>query len=85
MCKYWDIFRGDNDWIVVNTVPKKGVDLLDIKKSQKEVLHGIMTRMAEAIEEGNFGAVMTEDKNTHGCYLVCWVAEPYALQEETDM
>ena len=43
-----------------------------------------MTRMAEAIEEGNVGAVMTEDENTHGYYLVRWVSEPYTSQEETD-
>jgi hypothetical protein len=43
-----------------------------------------MTRMAEVIEEGNFGAVMTEDVNTHGYYLVCWESATYTVQEDTD-
>ena len=40
--------------------------------------------MAEEIEEGQYGAVITEDKDTHGYYLVAWVSGAYALQEETD-
>ncbi len=56
-------------------MPSKDVDPLDVEKSQKEVLDGIMTRMADEIEEGHYGAVMTEDKNTHGYY---------ASQEDTD-
>jgi hypothetical protein len=27
---------------------------------------------------------MTEDDNTHGYYLVCWVSETYAAKEDTD-
>jgi hypothetical protein len=84
LCKYWEIFKGENDWILVQTTPKKGIDPLDIEQSQKEVLEGIMTRMAETIKEKNYGAVMTEDDNTNGYYLVRWASEPYASQEVTD-
>ncbi len=63
-----------NDWFIVKMSPKNNVDILDSEQSQKEVLGGIMTRMAEAIEEGNFGAVMMEDDNSHGYYLVHWVS-----------
>jgi hypothetical protein len=57
---------------------------MDLEQSQKEVLLGIMARMAEDIEEGEYGAVMTEDNNTHGYYLVRWASETYAAQEDTD-
>ncbi len=57
---------------------------MDLEQSQKDVLLGIMTRMAEDIEEGEYGAVMTEDNQTHGCYLVRWASETYATQEDTD-
>jgi hypothetical protein len=40
--------------------------------------------MAETIKEQNYGAVMTEDDNTNGYYLVRWASEPYASQEVTD-
>jgi hypothetical protein len=66
-------------------ITKNDIDPLDIEQLQKEVLGGILTRMAKVIEEGNFGAVMTEDtNNTHGYYLVCWEPETYAAQEDTD-
>jgi hypothetical protein len=83
-CKYWPIFQEENDWFIVKTSPEKNVDVLDIEQSQKEVMVGIMTRMAEAIEEGNSGAVITEDDDTHGYYLICWTSKPYAAQEDTD-
>jgi hypothetical protein len=55
-----------------------------IEQSQKEVLGGIMTKMAETIKEGNYGAVITEDNNTHGYYVVHWASELFASQEDTD-
>jgi hypothetical protein len=83
-CKYWPIFKGENDWLIVKTSASNDVDPMDIEQSQKEVLGGIMTRMAEEIEDGKYGAVMTEDDNTHGYYLVRWASETYAAQEDTD-
>jgi hypothetical protein len=45
-----------------------------------------MTRMAEVIEQGNFGVVMTEDINTHGYYLVHWAsADEWAIGELTSI
>jgi hypothetical protein len=40
--------------------------------------------MAEEIEDGKYGAVMTQDNITHGYYLVRWASETYAAQEDTD-
>jgi hypothetical protein len=42
------------------------------------------TRMAEAIFEKGFGAIMTEDEQTHGYYLIQWCGLPYTLQEDSD-
>jgi hypothetical protein len=83
-CKYWGIFQGENDWFIVTTSPSNDVDPMDLEQSQKEILLGIMARMAEYIEEGEYGAVMTEDINAHGYYLVRWASETYAAQEDTD-
>jgi hypothetical protein len=51
VCKYWKFFKGQNDCFIVKTVPRKDVNPLDIEQAQKEVLGGIMTRMAEVIED----------------------------------
>jgi hypothetical protein len=40
--------------------------------------------MAERIECANYGVVITEDKATHGYYLVEWTSKSYTLQEEMD-
>ena len=40
--------------------------------------------MAEAIFENGFGAIMTEDEQDHGYYLVEWCGLPYTLQEDSD-
>jgi hypothetical protein len=84
VCKYWAIFKGENDWCIINTVPRKDADPLDIEEAQREVLGGIVTQMAEAIQEGSYGAVMTEDEDTHGYYIVRWASVPFASQEDTD-
>ena len=34
LCNYWENFKGENNWIPVQTTPKKGVKPLDIKQPQ---------------------------------------------------
>ena len=84
-CKYWPIFSGGyNGWKIVETVSRPNNDPFDISAVKQEVLSGIATRMAEAIFENGFGAIMTEDKQAHGYYLVEWCGLPYTLQEDSD-
>jgi hypothetical protein len=47
-----------------------------IEEAKREVLEGIMMRMAEIIECPMYGAVMTEDKANHGYYIVQWTSMP---------
>ena len=58
LCKYWENFKGENDWIPVQTTPPKGVNPLDIEQSKKEAQEGIMKIMEETMKEYNYGAVM---------------------------
>ena len=45
---------------------------------------GIITRMVETIKQKDYGAVMTEDNNINGYYLVRWASKPYTSQEDMD-
>ena len=51
-----------------------------------EVLGRVADRMAEAVEEGNYGAQAYDDDSgkKNGYYLVRWEGTPYTLQEDTE-
>ena len=83
-CKYWPVMEGLNDWTIVKLVETSAIDPDDVEEAKADVLEGVATRMAEEIEEGQYGAVITEDEDTHGYYLVAWASGAYTLQEETD-
>jgi hypothetical protein len=80
-----DVFKDGhlNDWKILDLVPKSGSDPDEIEQAQTMVLKSIAERYAEEIQEGNFGAFMTSNPTTDGCYLVQWNSAPYTLQSDS--
>lgn len=62
-------------------VSKKEVDHAEILEMQELVLGGI-ARMPEEVQVEVLGALMTDDEDDAGYYVVEWLSEPYTLQEE---
>ncbi len=46
-CKFWPLFEGLNDWVIVSLIPTKNADLEELQEAQAVVLEGIATMMAE--------------------------------------
>jgi hypothetical protein len=86
-CKYWSLFEGLNDWKLVKLVADGTADLIaeEICRAKSTVLHGIATSVAERIEDGLFGAFLTDDPDSDGYYVVQWTSDPYTLQESIEL
>ena len=54
----------------------------DEEKFYETILPGIEAKMNERILIRTFGAMRTDDETTQGYYLVKWITEPYAVQED---
>jgi hypothetical protein len=81
-CKRWKIFESINDWKIVTLVPRTDCDPDDVADAQQDVLEGLTKRVGEEIIQGGYGAVLTEDEETHGYYVVTWTSDPYTSQDE---
>ena len=76
-CRYWQIFKGLNDWLIVDLCPSAGTDMDDVQEACYDVIEGLCEQMSQAIKIGQTGAIGTEDMETQGYYLVRWETEAY--------
>jgi hypothetical protein len=76
-CRYWPIFKGLNDWLIVDLSPSAGTDMDDVQEACYNVIEGMTDQMSRQIKIGRTGAIATEDMDTQGYYLVCWQTEAY--------
>ena len=81
-CKYWKIFEGMNDWIIM-TLQDKGTRDTEIEEMHQVMLDGIAMNLAGFIKPNTYGAVATDDTSSHGYYIVFFLSSPYTLQEDT--
>jgi len=82
-CALWPSYEGANDWKICQLIPKMGEDEKGARHSIQCVLNALEARMSLMIREGEVGAIGTADEAAMGYYLVKWLSEPYALQEDT--
>ena len=73
----------ENDWKILELVPKTNVDKKVARASQKHVLAASTARKAAAITPGEIGFVATEDPDTRGYCVLTWQpAGAYTLQAD---
>jgi hypothetical protein len=85
-CKYWNNFRGLNEWQLVKLAMTKATSEDDVVFAHAEVLIDHATRMADEVEVGKYGAFSTNDERyKEGYYLVEWTDEPFTLQEDIQL
>jgi hypothetical protein len=82
-CRYWQNFKGLNNWLIVDLSPSAGTDMDDIQEACYDVIEGLCDQMSQQIKIGRTGAIATEDMETQGYYLVRWDTEAY-LFDPTD-
>ncbi len=75
-------YKGANNWKICQLVPKTGEDEKGARHSIQCILNALEARMSLLIREGKVGAISTADEAAMGYYLVKWLSEPYALQED---
>lgn len=81
-CELHHVFGALNDWNIVSLVAKAEADDDELDEAKADVLSGISSIMALGIQVGNYGALMTEDDNSHGYYLFQFLSSSYTLQED---
>ena len=86
-CKYWPIFEGLNDWIIIKLVDKlECTNMNEEEEVHTETLNCLTTAMAEKVQEEFYGAMMTSDTSTKdGYYVVQWTSTPYSLQQDMQL
>jgi hypothetical protein len=83
-CKYWPIFMGLNDWLIVDLSPSAGTDMDDVQEACYDVIEGLVEQMSRQIKMGRTGAIATEDMETQGYYLVQWETEAYSFDPKDE-
>ena len=87
-CKYSEILGDENNWSLVQIEQRKATDAgyfeyLDEEadKLRGEIREHISGVISREIEIGKVGAVVTDDPDAGGYYLVEWTSIPYTCQE----
>jgi hypothetical protein len=68
-CQYWPIFKGLNDWLIVDLSPTAATDMDDVQEACYDVIEGLCEQMSRLIKIGLTGAVATEDLENSGLLL----------------
>ena len=85
-CKYRKILGERNEWTIVTLDQDKDGDDDDAELAKAETLVSLTTNLAQTIEIGNFGAIISEDPGAKdGFWIVRWTSEPYADQETGEL
>ena len=79
-CKYWEVFRGMNDWIELICCDGKDTDREVVEEANQCALDNVAEMMASEVKIGGYGAMDTDDPNTDGYYLVNWKGLPFTAQ-----
>jgi hypothetical protein len=76
-CDYWPIFKGLNDWLIVDLSPSPGTDMDEVQEACYDVIEGLCQQISQQIKIGRTGAIATDDMEMQGYYLVRWKIEAY--------
>ncbi len=82
-CVLWGSYEGANNWKIFQQQLVSDDDEKGARDSVQCVLNALEVCMLLMIREGEVGAVRTTDDAAMGYYVIKWMSEPYALQEET--
>ena len=85
-CIYWPIFKGLNDWRIVNIIDKNddndGIDYYIMEDN----LSNVAFHMSKLAKVNNYGAFLTANNNiSSDYYVVRWTTLPYTLQNATSL
>jgi hypothetical protein len=64
-CRYWPIFKGLDDWLIVDLPPSAGTDMDGVQEAYCDVIERMCDVMSRQIK------IATEDMETQAYYLVC--------------
>ena len=92
-CKYKNILGDSNEWYFAKLKQRSSNDQQphhrymddDADTCRKEVREHITALIANEIEVGKIGAVITTDEDADGFYLVEWTELPYTCQDTGDL
>ena len=85
-CYFSSVLGDENRWHFVNMYPSKKHDHDDEQQEHYEALQHITALVADEIEVGNVGAVVTSDTECkEGYYLVEFTGEPYTDQQTGEL
>jgi hypothetical protein len=79
-CEKWEIFKGLNNWEIINILPGGETNDEDMEGVFSTVLGNIAEVMAADISVRGIGAIGTDDSCKY--YLLEWLGLPYRLTEE---
>ena len=81
-CIYYDIFKGANDWKIIDIVENpKGFNADDAQESKANVLQTIGWRMKEDVKVGGYGAYPCDDER-YDYYVVKWLELPHQAEKD---
>ena len=84
-CKFVQVFGDQNKWTFVRLEETTESNQEESNEIQQNVLTAFSTRVAANVEVEGFGALLTDDPDSEGFYIVQWTSEPYVLQEDTKL
>jgi len=84
-CKFHVLFEGLNDWKIITLVDTTESVLEENEQVHELVLAGIAETVSKNVIVGGYGAVMTDDPDSDGYYLLQWDSEPRALEEDLEV
>eukprot|EP00534_Pseudo-nitzschia_fraudulenta_P008681 CAMPEP_0201140564 /NCGR_PEP_ID=MMETSP0851-20130426/2151_1 /ASSEMBLY_ACC=CAM_ASM_000631 /TAXON_ID=183588 /ORGANISM="Pseudo-nitzschia fraudulenta, Strain WWA7" /LENGTH=147 /DNA_ID=CAMNT_0047413181 /DNA_START=1 /DNA_END=441 /DNA_ORIENTATION=- len=92
-CKYSKVIGDSNNWLIVNLKRRNPNDTnyFPYQKEERnllklEIRNHITLKVADDIEEGYIGAVVTSDEDADGgYYLIKWTGTPYTDQESGEL
>jgi hypothetical protein len=68
-CEYWRIFKGLNDWLIVDLSPSAGTNMDDVQEACYDIIRGLCKQMSQQIKIGWTGMKATEDTAMQGGVL----------------
>jgi hypothetical protein len=83
-CELHEIFQDLNNWKIIQLLDTNESILEENDEVHELVLKSIAERLQNDIEIGGYGAVMTDDPDADGYYVLEWDSKAYQLEQDLE-